>query len=66
MKPARSGYADVNGIRLYHEIYGQDEPLVLIHGGLTTIDQMHGWVHALAERRPKCPWMQHADGRLTR
>jgi hypothetical protein len=36
MKPTRSGYADVNGIRLYHEIYGQGEPLVLIHGGLTT------------------------------
>ncbi len=26
------GYADVNGIKLYHEIYGQGEPLVLIHG----------------------------------
>jgi pimeloyl-ACP methyl ester carboxylesterase len=42
MKPTRSGYADVNGIRLYHEIYiyGEGEPLVLIHGGLTTIDQI--------------------------
>jgi pimeloyl-ACP methyl ester carboxylesterase len=28
-----SGYADVNGISLYHEIYGDGEPLVLIHGG---------------------------------
>jgi hypothetical protein len=31
-----NGYADVNGIKLYHEIYGQGEPMVLIHGGLTT------------------------------
>jgi hypothetical protein len=23
MKPMSSGYADVNGIKLYHEIYGQ-------------------------------------------
>jgi hypothetical protein len=30
-----SGYADVNGIELYHEIYGRGEPLVLVHGGLT-------------------------------
>jgi len=37
MKLMSSGYADVNGIKLYHEIYGQGEPLVLIHGGLTTI-----------------------------
>ena len=34
MKPTSSGYADVNGIKLYHEIYGVGEPLVLIHGGL--------------------------------
>src|SRR5579863_3137668 len=48
MKPASCGYAAVNGIKLYHEIYGQGDPLVLIHGGLTTIDQMQGWVQPLA------------------
>ena len=46
-----SGYADVNGIKLYHEIYGQGEPLVLIHGGLTTIGEMQGWVQPLAKTR---------------
>ena len=40
MKPTKSGYADVNGIKLYHEIYGEGEPLVPIHGGLTTIGEM--------------------------
>jgi len=29
-----SDYASVNGIKLYYEIYGQGDPLVLIHGGL--------------------------------
>jgi len=33
VKPTSSGYADGNGIRLYHEIYGQCEPLLLIDGG---------------------------------
>ena len=51
MKPTKRGYADVNGIRLYHEIYGGGEPLVLIHGGLTTIEQKQGWVQPLAETR---------------
>jgi pimeloyl-ACP methyl ester carboxylesterase len=51
MKPVSSGYADVNGIKLYHEIYGEGEPLVLIHGGLTTIDEMRPWVEPLSQAR---------------
>ena len=46
-----SGYADVNGIKLYHEMYDQGDPLVLIHGGLTTIVEMQGWVQPLAKMR---------------
>ena len=40
MAPVSSGYADVNGIKLYHEIYGQGEQLVMLHGGLMTISEM--------------------------
>jgi len=36
--PARSGYADVNGLHLYYEIYGTGTPLVLLHAGMLTID----------------------------
>ena len=32
--PAPGRYAEVNGIRLYYEIHGSGEPLVLLHGGL--------------------------------
>jgi pimeloyl-ACP methyl ester carboxylesterase len=51
MKPMSSAFADVNGIKLYHEIYGEGDPLVLIHGGLTTIGEMQGWVRSLAKTR---------------
>ncbi len=32
-----SGYAPVNGLRMYYEIHGDGSPLVLIHGGGSTI-----------------------------
>lgn len=32
-----SGYATVNGIKMYYEIHGSGSPLVLIHGGGSTI-----------------------------
>ena len=33
-----TGYADVNGLHLYHEVHGEGSPLVLLHGGMLTID----------------------------
>jgi pimeloyl-ACP methyl ester carboxylesterase len=51
IKPSKSGYANVNGVRLYHEVYGAGEPLVLLHGGLMTIPEMAPLVQALAVER---------------
>jgi len=33
----KSGYSDVNGLKMYYEIYGQGQPIILIHGGGSTI-----------------------------
>src|SRR5213594_3006983 len=49
LAPGFSGYVDVNGIKLYHEIYGQGEPLVLLHGGLMTIGEMSTPLEAFAK-----------------
>ena len=35
-------YADVNGIRMYYELHGAGQPLVLIHGGGSTINTSFG------------------------
>jgi pimeloyl-ACP methyl ester carboxylesterase len=51
LKPTKSGYTEVNGVRLHREVYGSGEPLVLIHGGLTTIGQMQPWLEPLARTR---------------
>ena len=37
VKPAESGYADVNGLKMYYEVYGSGKPLILIHGSFMTI-----------------------------
>src|SRR5688572_6526685 len=36
-KPAESGYADVNGLKMYYEVHGKGSPLVLLHGSYMNI-----------------------------
>ena len=38
----KSGHAEVNGISMYYEMYGSGQPLVLIHGGGSTIQTSFG------------------------
>ena len=40
----QKGYSEVNGIKMYYEIYGKGKPLVLIHGGGSTIQTTFGRV----------------------
>jgi pimeloyl-ACP methyl ester carboxylesterase len=42
MKPSTSGYAPVNGIKVYYEVYGEGKPLVLLHGAFYTIEMNWG------------------------
>ncbi|SDM43572.1 Pimeloyl-ACP methyl ester carboxylesterase [Daejeonella rubra] len=37
IQDSTSGYATVNGLKMYYEIHGQGKPLILIHGGGSTI-----------------------------
>jgi pimeloyl-ACP methyl ester carboxylesterase len=41
-RPTGMAYAPVNGLQLYYEIHGRGKPLVLLHGGLMTIDLNFG------------------------
>jgi len=41
--PVKTGYAPVNGLKLYYEVYGQaGKPLVLLHGAFNSIDMAFG------------------------
>lgn len=41
-KPSGSGYAPVNGINVYYEVYGEGDPVILLHGAFYTIDMNWG------------------------
>src|SRR5436190_20423016 len=54
IKPSNSGYAPVNGIKVYYEVYlpagqagGEGRPLVLLHGAFYTIDM--NWAELIPE-----------------
>ena len=42
--PVESGYVPVNGLEMYYEIHGGGQPLVLLHGNLSTIGTSFGKV----------------------
>ena len=38
--PKSGSYKEVNGIKLYYEVYGNGEPVVLLHGNGDSIAKM--------------------------
>ncbi len=50
-KPIHAGYANVNGLRMYYELHGkQGFPLVLVHGGGSTITTTFGRILPMLAR----------------
>lgn len=47
----RGSFAPVNSVTMYYETYGTGEPLILVHGGLGTIDMFAELIPLLAKER---------------
>lgn len=47
----QSGFTEVNGLNMYYEIYGEGKPLVLIHGGGSTIQTTYGNIIPLLSKQ---------------
>ena len=42
-----TGYAPVNGLKMYYEIHGKGDPVVLLHGSFMTIT--NNWTDMIAQ-----------------
>ncbi len=60
---SKTGYAPVNGINLYYEIYGTGEPLILLHGGVGAIEMFGEVLPMLAQGRQVIAVDLQAHGR---
>lgn len=64
VKPVDTGYADVNGLKMYYEVYGAGKPLVLIHGSFMNIPlNWSGIIPLLAKDRKVIVAEMQAHGR---
>src|SRR5688500_6877504 len=61
--PARAGHAEVNGLDYYCEIAGSGAPLLLLHGGLGTLDMFDPILPALTASREVIAVDLHGHGR---
>jgi pimeloyl-ACP methyl ester carboxylesterase len=67
-KPSHSGHLPINGLNLYHEVYGElgvskTPPLLLIPGAFMSTDSMTSWVDAFTGERAVIMFDQQGHGR---
>lgn len=60
---ASTGHVEANGISYYYEIHGEGEPLLLLHGGLGSINMFAPIMPILSENRQVIGIDLHGHGR---
>jgi pimeloyl-ACP methyl ester carboxylesterase len=61
-----SGYAPVNGVRIYYAEFGRGDPVILLHGGLGNIEQFGNQIPALETHYKVIALDSRGHGRSTR
>ena len=61
--PKQTGREEINGVDYYYEIHGEGEPLLLLHGGLGSIDMYAPVLPILLESRQVILVDLHGHGR---
>jgi pimeloyl-ACP methyl ester carboxylesterase len=58
------GYAPINGLKMYYEVHGSGDPVVLLHGAYMTIpSNWTGWIAELSKTRKVIAVEMQAHGR---
>src|SRR5579859_5404718 len=65
-KPTQSGYAPVDGIRIWYASFGHGQPVILLHGGLANSAYWGNQVRALQQRWRVVVMDSRGHGRSTR
>ena len=63
LQPERAGYVEANGVNYYYQIYGEGEPLLLLHGGLGSIEMFTPILPMLTNSRRVIAVDLHGHGR---
>ena len=59
-----TGYAPVNGLKMYYEVHGSGDPVVLLHGAYMTItNNWTGWIGELSKTRKVIALEMQGHGR---
>lgn len=59
-----TGYAPVNGLKMYYEVHGSGDPVVLLHGSFMPItNNWTGWIGELAKTRKAIAIEMQGHGR---
>jgi pimeloyl-ACP methyl ester carboxylesterase len=58
-------YATINNVRIYYETYGYGPPVLVLHGGTGTLEDMHYQIRALAATRLVIAADSRGHGRST-
>ena len=58
-------YVNINGVRIWYETYGSGRPVLVLHGGTGSLEDMHAQIRALAATRLVVAADSRGHGRST-
>ena len=64
--PDQSGYAEVNGVKIWYAVFGKGQPVILLHGGLANSSYWGSLVPALSGDYQVIVMDSRGHGRSTR